>query len=118
MDVNSPQRHQELLTLLEKLGKELPGPVAGFTRLHKDSIAPGAVPTKMKELVALAIAIVMRCENCIAFHVHDALRAGATRPEILEVIGVAIMMGGGPAAMYACEAYEALQQFEKALAAA
>jgi hypothetical protein len=34
------------------------------------------------------------------------------------VIGVAIMMGGGPAAMYACEAYEALQQFEKALAAA
>ncbi len=48
----------------------------------------------------------------IAYHVHDALRAGATRQEIVETIGVAMMMGGGPATMYGCHAFEALDQFE------
>jgi alkylhydroperoxidase/carboxymuconolactone decarboxylase family protein YurZ len=46
--------------------------------------------------------------------VHDALKAGATRAEVIETLGVAIMMGGGPATMYACDAYEALQQYEAA----
>jgi alkylhydroperoxidase/carboxymuconolactone decarboxylase family protein YurZ len=54
------------------------------------------------------------CGGCIAFHVHGALKAGATRQEVLETIGVALMMGGGPASVYAAEAYEALGQFEKA----
>ena len=53
-------------------------------------------------------------KSCIAFHVHDALAAGATRAEILETLGVAVMMGGGPAAMYACDAFAALEQFESA----
>ena len=56
----------------------------------------------------LSIAVAMRCESCIAFHVHDAQAGG----EILEALGVAIMMGGEPAAMYACDAFEALEQFE------
>ena len=67
---------------------------------------------KFKELIALSIAVAMYCESCIAFHVHDALKAGASRGEILEALGVAIMMGGEPAAMYACDAFEALGQFE------
>ena len=49
---------------------------------------------------------------CIAFHVHDALAAGASRAEVLDTLGVAVMMGGGPAAMYACDALTALEQFE------
>jgi len=61
---------------------------------------------------ALGIGIAARCDGCIAYHVHDALRAGATRKEIVETIGVAIMMGGGPATMYGAQAFEALEQFE------
>ena len=45
-------------------------------------------------------------------NVHDALEAGASREEILETIGVAIVMGGGPSLMYGAEAYEALDQFQ------
>jgi AhpD family alkylhydroperoxidase len=113
MEPDYSQRHRHLQALLGRLAKELPGPVGGFGRLHKESIAKGALPTKIKELIALAIAIAARCEGCIGYHVHDAIAAGATRQEILETIGVAIMMGGGPAAMYGCSAYEALDQFEK-----
>jgi AhpD family alkylhydroperoxidase len=112
MITNHPERRKELNTLMMALNREAPGPLAGFAHLHKEATAPGTLAPKMKELIALGIAVAQRCENCIAFHVHDALRAGATRAEVVETLGVAIMMGGGPATMYACEAYEALQQFE------
>jgi AhpD family alkylhydroperoxidase len=58
--------------------------------------------------------IAARCDGCIAYHVHDALKAGATRKEIVETIGVAVLMGGGPATVYGAEAFEALNQFETA----
>lgn len=112
MEMSYPQRHAELQSLLGKLSKELPGPISSFGRLHRDSMGEGSITGKMKELMALAISIAVRCEDCVAYHVHDALHAGATHQEVLETIGVAVMMGGGPASMYACRAYEALQQFE------
>jgi AhpD family alkylhydroperoxidase len=112
METSYPQRHAELQTLLGKLGKESPGPISAFARLHRDAMAEGSISSKMKELMALAISIAIRCEDCIAYHVHDALRAGATHQEVIETIGVAVMMGGGPASMYGSRAYEALQQFE------
>jgi len=62
--------------------------------------------------MALAISIAVRCDGCIAYHVHDALKAGATGVEIRESIGVAVLMGGGPALMFGAEALEALRQFE------
>ena len=64
-----------------------------------------------KVLPLLPPGIAMHCDDCISYHVHDALKAGASRDEVLEAFGVAILMGGGPAAMYACHALEALDQF-------
>ena len=109
---NYPESLAELQKLSGKLGRELPGPMAGFAQLHRNSLASGALDTKVKELIALAIAIAMRCDGCISYHMHDALKAGASRPEILETIGVALLMGGGPAMVYGCEALVALEQFE------
>lgn len=69
--------------------------------------------TKTKELIALGIAITVRCDGCIAFHVKDALASGVSSEEIMETIGVLVMMGGGPALIYGCEAMEALRQFSE-----
>jgi AhpD family alkylhydroperoxidase len=112
-----PEIYNRLRALLGKLGKELPGPMGGFGQLHKQTVADGALTAKVKELIALAVAVAVRCEGCIAFHTHDALKAGASRAEVLEAVGVAVLMGGGPSAMYACEALEALEQFQTASAA-
>lgn len=109
---NYPEQHDHLQRTVGKLMKEVPGTLAGFRQLHKESQAEGALPTKTKELMALAISIAGHCDSCIAYHVHDALVAAASRKEILETIGVAIMMGGGPALMYGCDALDALDQFE------
>jgi 4-carboxymuconolactone decarboxylase len=106
MEANYPERHHELQSQLGKMRREISGAMSGFERLHKEAIAGGALSAKHKELVALAIAIALRCDDCIAYHVHDALHAGASRQEILETVSVAVMMGGGPAMMYACHVYD------------
>jgi AhpD family alkylhydroperoxidase len=85
--------------------------MTGFARLHKKAIEEGALNSKVKEMMALAIGIVVGCEGCIAYHVHDAVAAGATRQELLETIGVGILMGGGPGSIYAAHALEAIEQF-------
>ena len=62
-------------------------------------------------MMALSIRIAVGCEGCIAYHVHDAIEAGATRPELLETISVGLMMGGGPGSIYAAHALDAIEQF-------
>ncbi|MDJ1017893.1 MAG: carboxymuconolactone decarboxylase family protein [Paracoccaceae bacterium] len=82
----------------------------GFTAMHKASMVDGALSAKEKELIALAIGIATRCVDCIGFHLRAAIKAGATRDEIAEVISVNMMMGGGPAYMYGVKALEAFDQ--------
>lgn len=98
---------------MEKYGKESPKVMQAFAKLHESSFADGVLSSKIKELIALAIGISVRCDGCISYHVHDALEAGATREEIVETIGVAILMGGSPAVVYGSQALKALNEFEE-----
>jgi AhpD family alkylhydroperoxidase len=112
MHKDYPKYYEHLQKLSAKLAREVRGTMSGFTQLRVAASAEGALSQKVKQLIALAIAVTVRCDGCIAYHVHDAIRAGATREEIMETVGVAILMGGGPAMVYGCEALEALDQFE------
>jgi AhpD family alkylhydroperoxidase len=103
--------YQEVHDLMQKYSKESPDVMDAFMKLHKSNATDGALSTKVKELMALSIGICVRCDGCIAFHVHDALEAGATRDEIVETIGVAILMGGGPSVVYGTKALSALEDF-------
>lgn len=118
MDKRYPDYYEHLRGLIEKLANQIPGPMSGFGQLHRESIAEGVLSAKVKELIALGIAIAVRCDGCISYHVHDALRAGATEEEIAEAIGVAVLMGGGPSVVYGSEALEAVEQFKVATGAA
>jgi len=111
---NYPESHERMLELMQAAGQEIPEQMGAFSQLHKVASKDGAISQSNKELIALGIAIAVRCDGCIAFHVNDALKAGCTRAEIMETIGVAILMGGGPAVMYGCEAFAALNQFSEA----
>ena len=105
--------NKKLNELMGQLGTEIPETMGGFTKLHSSAVKENALSSKVKELIALGIAITVRCNGCIAFHVNDALKAGASRQEIMETIGVAIMMGGGPSVVYGTEAMEALNQYQE-----
>jgi AhpD family alkylhydroperoxidase len=102
---------KQLNQQMGKLSKGAPGTMEAFQSLHKAALGDDALTEKTKELIALGISIALRCEGCIVFHVNDALKAGATRKEVLETISVAILMGGGPSVIYGCQAIEALEQF-------
>ncbi len=112
--------HQGVLDTLNPQHRELrraiPDVYRGFGELAKAAMAPGALPTATKELIALTIGIVHGCDGCIASHARAAVRAGATREEAAEAIGVAIMMNGGPATIYGARAYTAFCEFSDAAA--
>ena len=97
---------------LSKLQQAIPEVTADFTkRLMPDSLKDGVLTTKVKELIALGIAVCATCDYCIAIHVKKCFDAGATKDEIAEVLGVAILMGGGPALTYSTFAAQAIDEF-------
>jgi AhpD family alkylhydroperoxidase len=68
---------------MARLSDESPAVMSGSGALHEAGTAEGALSVKTKELVALAIAITVRCDGCIAYHVHDARRwrpSSSSRP--------------------------------------
>ena len=81
-----------------------------FSALSQAALKSDALDTKTKELIAVAIGVAIRCDDCIAFHVKAAVDAGATREEIMETLGMAVYMGAGPSVMYASHAAEAVSQ--------
>jgi AhpD family alkylhydroperoxidase len=70
---------------------------------------PGTLTLAEKELIALAIGLAVRCENCIYAHIQAAVNAGATREQILEAAGVAVLMQGGPTYTYLPRVVEAFE---------
>lgn len=89
----------------------VPDSVKAYGGLSKAAQSPGALDTKTKELIALAISVATRCDGCIAYHARNSVRAGATRQEIAEMLGVTLQMGGGPSMVYAADALRAYDEF-------
>ena len=69
--------------------------------LSQAAFQGGALDAKTKELIAAALGLAARCDYCIGHHVHEALKAGATREELIETAFTTVGMSGGPALTYA-----------------
>jgi AhpD family alkylhydroperoxidase len=98
---------------LAKLRKEMPEVMTGFATLSQAATKEGALDKKTKELIAMALAVANHCPGCIGFHSHTLVKLQASRQELLEVLAMAIYMGGGPSLMYAAEALEAFEEFSE-----
>lgn len=113
MKKDYPTIAKDLTAEIASVRKGIPETMKAFGELSKAATVDGALATKTKELIAIAIAITTRCDGCIAFHVRAARRAGCTRQELLETIGMSIYMGGGPSLIYGSEALSAWDEFEE-----
>ena len=87
-----------------------PGVMKAFGELGRAATAPGALDSKTKELIALALGVAARCDACIGFHTQALVKLGATRQEVDEALGVTTYMGGGPSLMYAANAVAAFDE--------
>ena len=115
---NWPELTKELKALMRTLRGDTPDVMKAFSSLAQAALAPQALDCKTKELIAVAISVAIRCDDCIGFHVKAALEQGASRAEVAEALGMAIYMGAGPSVMYASHAIEAFEQFKPPVAAA
>ena len=108
---------RDLSSLHRELRHAIPDVYDGFGVLSRAAFADGQLDRKTKELIALAIAVVEGCDGCMASHGQAAARAGATRQEAAEAIGVTFLMHGGPATIHGARAYDAFCEFADALGA-
>jgi len=104
-------RVQELNQHLPKIHKGAPDVMKAFGEMAKAATKDGALDKKTKELVALAIAIAVRCDGCIGFHTKALASLGTTMEEINEICAMSVYMGGGPSLMYAADAVKAFEEF-------
>jgi len=113
---NWPEKVKELTAQLRNLRGGTPEVMKAFAGIAQAALAHKALDGKTKELIAVGIAVAVRCDDCIAFHIKAALEQGASREEVIEALGMAIYMGAGPSVMYAAHALEAFGQFDAAAA--
>ena len=88
-----------------------PDTLAAFRAFGEKVFADGALPSKTKELIALAVAHVTQCPYCIRGHTELALRKGATQQEVMEAIWVASEMRAGAAYAHSNIALDAMNRF-------
>lgn len=101
----------DLNVQLAALRKEIPDTLKGFGQIARAANSDGVLSHKYKELIALGIGVAARCQGCLAFHSKALVELGCTRSELMEMLQVAIYMGGGPSLMTAAEALAAYEAF-------
>jgi len=105
---------QELRPQVQVLREAIPTVFRAYADLHHAVITDGVLPAKLKELIALAIAVTRECDGCIATHARGAARLKATRDEVAETLGVAILLNGGPATVWGPRALAAYVEYAQA----
>jgi AhpD family alkylhydroperoxidase len=101
-DLAEPQRH---------LHEGIPEVMESYVSLQRAAIKDGALPAKVKELIALAIGASKQCDGCVAAHAAGAARQHATEDEVAEAMGVVVLMNGGPGTVWASRALAAYSEF-------
>jgi AhpD family alkylhydroperoxidase len=110
-----PEQVEEILkefeTYFVRMRKEIPETVDSFRNLLSSVHKDGALSGKFKELICIAISIYAHCEACTVYHTKQAIEAGATKAEIMEACGAAVVMGGGPVAAQARLVMKAIEKW-------
>ena len=94
------------LKKLAKFGELAPAGWEGFLAFDKAAMADGAIPAKMKELIAVAVAVTTQCPYCIDIHARKAKAAGCSEAEIADAVMVAAALRAGGAITHGTHAIE------------
>jgi AhpD family alkylhydroperoxidase len=89
--------HMDNMKKLRKFGERVPAAWQGFVAWDKAVMADGAIPSKTKELIALAVAVTTQCPYCLEIHTQKAKAAGCSEAEIAEAVMVAAALRAGGA---------------------
>jgi AhpD family alkylhydroperoxidase len=104
---------QQVVAGVGEVGKLSPDTVKGYVGLSGAAQKTARLGAKVNELIALAVAVTVRCDGCIAVHTDAAIKAGATREEIAEALGTAITVNAGAALVYSTRTLDAFTAHEQ-----
>ena len=105
---------QQIIGRVGDFAKLTPETVRGYAALGSAGEKTGRLDAKTRELIALAVAISLRCDGCIAVHVDAARKLGVTRDEVAEALGVAVSINAGAAIVYSARTLDALNALNTA----
>lgn len=98
----------QIIAGVGNLARLSPDTVRGYGTLGGAGAKNGHLDAKTRELIALAVAVSLRCDGCITSHVDAAIKLGATREEVAEALGVAVAINAGAAIIYSTRTLDAL----------
>jgi AhpD family alkylhydroperoxidase len=107
MDWNQYQK--QLGARIGELAHFSPDTLKGYQTLSAANSKDSKLGEKTRQLISLAVAVTTRCDGCIVFHTEAALKAGATKEEISEALGVAVSMNAGAALIYSARVLDAVE---------
>jgi AhpD family alkylhydroperoxidase len=81
-----------------------------FFALDNKAYIDGALDSKTKELMGLSASMVLRCNDCIFYHIDRAVSEGATKQELYETFNVALIVGGSIVIPHLRYAFEVLEE--------
>ena len=87
-------------------------PLKRFFALDHQAYEPGALGTKTKELLGLVASMVLRCDDCITYHVVRCAEEGWTRAEIIDAMNVALVVGGSIVIPHLRRAFARMHEIE------
>jgi AhpD family alkylhydroperoxidase len=102
---------KDLAEPARRLREGVPEVIGAYAAMQKAVMVDGALPAKVKELIALAIAATRECDGCIAAHASGTAHQGATEAEVAEAMGVVVLMNGGPGTVWGPRALAAYREF-------
>ncbi len=109
------ENYKSLITAVSaktaQMRQDIPEVMQGFNAMAQAAGKAGALDAKTKELIAMALSVGARCDQCIGYHGKALAKLGATRAEVQEMLGMCVYMGGGPSLMYAAAALTAYEEF-------
>jgi AhpD family alkylhydroperoxidase len=105
LDWNEYQK--QLATSISQIGKANHEITKGYAILKDAGAKANVLDAKTRELIALGVAVTRQCDGCIVTHTDAAIKAGATREEIVEALGVAITVNAGAALVYSARVIDA-----------
>lgn len=94
---------------IAEIGRTSPDIVRGYRSLGDAGAKESLLGMKTRELIALGVAVTRQCDGCITTHTTAALKAGATREEIVEALGVAVAVNTGAALIYSARVMDAFK---------
>lgn len=97
----------QLMQRIGEIGGLSPDTVRGYATLSGADAKTNHLDAKTRERIALAVAVTTRCDGCITVHADAAVKAGATREEVTEALGVAVALNAGAALVYSARVLDA-----------